>query len=205
LTPRSAASRVSCCPSRVFKRLFVLGNRLVALAVQVQHPAQVDVRPGEQARVLAGGQRLLESLDGLIGMAGEDGRPGQDEVGAGAVGYRSRYRKNRIASASAWRAMALAVATSPPPGAPRPGQSGQLARLAAPSTSPSASLSKSICGRDAPAGPRPCCRPSRRWCPQAGGVLLKLDQLLIEVLREHESLRHVVAHGGKRTASTFCW
>jgi hypothetical protein len=40
---------------------------------------------------------------------------------------------------------------------------------------------------------------------QAGRIFLKLDHLLIEVLRQHKSLRHVVMHRGHATASTFCW
>ena len=30
---------------------------------------------------------------------------------------------------------------------------------------------------------------------QTGRIFLKQDQLLIEILRQHESLRHIVAHG----------
>ena len=40
---------------------------------------------------------------------------------------------------------------------------------------------------------------------QAGRILLELDHLLVKVLREHESLRHVVVHGGHAHRSTFCW
>jgi hypothetical protein len=58
-------------PVAHLQRLLYSDNGLIALAVQVQHAAQVDVRPGQQARVLAGGQRLLEVVDRLIGMAGQ--------------------------------------------------------------------------------------------------------------------------------------
>ena len=44
------------------------------------------MRPGEQARVLAGGQSPLESVDGLTRMSRENGRPGQNKVGAGVLG-----------------------------------------------------------------------------------------------------------------------
>jgi hypothetical protein len=69
----------------VFEGSLVFGDSLVALAVEVEHAAQVDVRPGDEARLLAVGQRLLEAVDGFAGMAGDDGDARQDKVGPGRV------------------------------------------------------------------------------------------------------------------------
>ena len=68
------------------KRELVFRDGLAALAIQIKHAAEIDVRPGEEALILAGGQGLVEVVEGLVGMAGHERYTRQDEVGACAGG-----------------------------------------------------------------------------------------------------------------------
>ena len=69
----------------VLKRQPVFGNSLIALALEIEHAPEIDMRPGQKPRLFCGGQRGLEAADGLTRVAGEGRRAGQDEVGAGIV------------------------------------------------------------------------------------------------------------------------
>ena len=185
-------------PVACLQSLLVLRECLVALAVQVQHAAQVNVRPGNQSRILAGGQRLLEIVDGLIGMAGKDGGPGQDEIGAGAIGdgfhrigsiRRIRVHGKGLASHGAGRGHITR-------GKPRLGQvkTGQFMRLAAREHFAVAFLVKiKIASAMHLLVHVHAVDHLADGVFQAGGILFKLDHLLIKILSQHEALRHVVA------------
>ena len=95
--PRSAARRVSSWPSRTSSAALYSASGLVALAFQIEHAAQVNVRPGEQPLIFAGGEgllklrnRLVDSFLGIVfrfaGMPVMQIDAGQDEVGASGVG-----------------------------------------------------------------------------------------------------------------------
>ena len=52
------------------QRLLVLGQRLVALALQIEHAAKIDMRPGKQAQFFAGCNGFLKVVDVLAWLSG---------------------------------------------------------------------------------------------------------------------------------------
>ena len=69
------------------KRFLVLCQCLIAFAIEIEHAAEVNMRPCQEPRLLARRDGLLEAIDGFLRMACHDGSPRQDEIGTGAVGY----------------------------------------------------------------------------------------------------------------------
>ena len=153
------------------------------------------MRPGQQPRLLGGGQRLLESVDGLIRVAGQDGRPGQDEVGAGALGRRFQgigMDRQHLPRHGAGRSHVSGRE-------PRLGQvqARQFARPAAPQHLAVGLLVElSLPGAMHLLVRVHAVHHLADGVAQTGRIFFKLDQLLEEVLREHKSLGHVVAHCG---------
>jgi len=63
----------------------ILGQRLRAVGENVIEPAQVDVRPGERARVFGEFERLLKVLDGVVGAALHQVEAGHDVMSLGVI------------------------------------------------------------------------------------------------------------------------
>jgi len=132
-------------------------------------PSKCATRPRRGSLLVAGwtgaGHRL-------IGVAGHDGDAGEDEVGAGTL----RCGLKGIGlSASALRAMAVAVATSPAANlASARSKPSNLCGLLRTRTSPSPLCRIQSGGRDGLADRRPCRRPFHRWYRQTGWIFLKV-------------------------------
>src|ERR1700761_7859988 len=66
----------------VVERLLILRDCLVAAVLEVIHAAEVYVRPGEEPRIVAEPDGLLEVVASLFDVALHDGAAGEQEVGA---------------------------------------------------------------------------------------------------------------------------
>ena len=66
-----------------FQGFLVLGYGFVALTGEIEHAAKIDVGPGEEARILAGGDGGFEAACGFFWILVDEGYACEDEVGAG--------------------------------------------------------------------------------------------------------------------------